>query len=243
MQWLHNIFTRKKTPKIFTRPNKHAPKPKIELLDRSVMIKGYQSFVISNDAVKPSKDCYDLEEKLKLLSPYYSEKEMKDSTFLDLGSAGGFFSFLAQLQGAIVDSVDIDLDYVKLMEDAMNHLHIKNMNIHTMNVSDWNQPRDYVNALSLIHWVYSCTSIMGSMDEMIKFFASITTKKLFIEWIDPQDEAIKYFGHLKYNKSFSDDSYSKDKFCEFLDTYFDKVTFLGESRKSTREIYLAEFNH
>ena len=110
-----------------------------------------------------------------------------------------------------------------------------------MNLSDWTQPKDYVNALSLIHWVYSCTSVMGSMDKMIKFFANITKKNLFIEWIDPKDEAIKYFGHLKYNKSFSDNSYTKEYFLDSLNIHFDSVKFLGESRKNTREIYVCEY--
>ena len=35
------------------------------------------------------------------------------------------------------------------------------------NIDNYNDSADIVNALSIIHWIYSCTSIFGSMENMI----------------------------------------------------------------------------
>jgi SAM-dependent methyltransferase len=236
-RWLSSL---KRKPNIFKQPNRHAPKPWIKSTINSVTIGGYQEFTITKDSITASTDSYDLARKFELLSSVLSNDFLKGKSFLDLGAAGGFFSFLARQRGASVNAIDMDADYTSLMNKAIGKLNYSKLYVHTQNVSEWSIKADIVNALALIHWIFSCTSIMGNMDSMIKFFKGITNELLIVEWIDPQDEAIKYFNHLDYNVNFSDDTYNRDAFMESLKMHFSNVQSLGFTREPTRELFLAK---
>jgi P2-related tail formation protein len=139
-----------------------------------------------------------------------------------------------------VDAVDLDVNYTELMNQAVRHLNFSQLKVHTQNVSEWIEPADVVNALSLIHWIFSCTAVMGNMEAMIQFFRNLTRNILVIEWIDPEDEAIKYFNHLDYNVNFSDESYNRESFVTSLEDKFNDVKSLGYTRKPTRELFIAK---
>ena len=66
----------------------------------------------------------------------------------------------------------------------------------------------------------------------------MTNEVLFIEWIDPSDEAIKYFKHLDYNKSLVDNSYNYESFISELNKNFASVKMIGDTR-NTRKIFKA----
>jgi len=235
-RWLNTL---RKTPKKFKDPNRHAPKPWLRSTTDSVTIGGYQEFTITSNTIKASAGSYDLARKFELLYPIYNSENLTGKSFLDMGAAGGFFSFLATQNGAIVHAVDLDANYTELILKATLQFKFAQLSVHTQNISEWTEKVDVVNALSLIHWIFSCTSVMGNMDTMIRFFKNITRDFLVIEWIDPQDEAIKYFNHLDYNVNFTDDSYNRKSFITSLESEFDKVESLGYTRKSTRELFIA----
>ena len=230
----------RKTPKIFENPNRHAPKPWLKSDDNTVTIGGYQEFTITSDTITAAVSSYDLCQKFEMLSPIYNSDNLKGKSFLDLGAAGGFFSFLALQNGARVDAVDLDVNYTELMNQAARHLKFSQLRVHTQNVSEWIEPAEVVNALSLIHWIFSCTAVMGNMEAMIQFFRNLTRNILVIEWIDPEDEAIKYFNHLDYNVNFSDESYNRESFVTSLEDKFNDVKSLGYTRKPTRELFIAK---
>ena len=66
----------------------------------------------------------------------------------------------------------------------------------------------------------------------------MTNEVLFVEWIDPSDEAIKYFKHLDYNKKLVDDSYNQESFISELNKNFTSVEMIGNTR-NTRKIFKA----
>ena len=138
----------------------------------------------------------------------------------------------------IIDYYD---DYSDVYYDGMMRLMtiiMRFIMIILMCIDIYKGKADIVNALSIIHWIFSCTSIFGSMNKMISFLREITTEVLFIEWIDPDDEAIKYFKHLDYNKKNIEESYTYENFILELNKNFNSVNIIGETR-STRKLFKA----
>ena len=225
---------------IFDDPNRHAPAAKIKLSQESAEVSGYQHYSLRKNRIVAEAGSYDLEEKARMLSTVLNEENLRGKVFLDLGAAGGFFTFHSAIMGAEAIAVDMDKMHLDVVRQAARHLRFDNVRIENANIADWEEQADFVNALAIIHWVYSCTAIMGSMDAMIAFFRKLTRNTLIIEWIDPSDVAIRKFGHLDFNRSASDGSYTRDNFVKSLEKQFSKAISLGESRKDTRELFVAK---
>merc|ERR1712146_431937 len=50
---------------------------------------------------------------------------------------------------------------------------------------------------SIIHWVYCLTAdFKGNFELILRYLLSHTKTHLFIEWVEPDDAAIKKFGHI-----------------------------------------------
>ena len=234
---LINLFSDKN--KLCSSPNKHAPKPGIKIIDGKTQVNGYQQYWINDNTIEPIASSYDLEKKTSLLGKYYSIESIKDKTFLDLGAASGYFTFMAILNGCKhATAIDIDNDHLQIIRDVSKKHNMENLTIISDNIDNYDGSADIVNALSIIHWIYSCTSIFGSMENMILCLKKMTNEVLFVEWIDPSDEAIKYFKHLDYNKNMVDDSYNQESFMSELNKNFTSVEIIGSTR-DTRKIFKA----
>ncbi len=234
---LINLFINKN--KLCSTPNQHAPKPSIKISDNNIYVNGYQEYSLSKDSIKPSDSSYDLTIKTDLLSKYYQSKFIQNKTFLDLGAASGYFTFMATLNGCKqATAIDIDNNHLQIINTIIDEYNIDNINVISDNIDNYNKNADIVNALSIIHWIFSCTSILGNMKNMISFLRKRTNETLFIEWIDPNDEAIKYFKHLSYNKRDADESYNYENFISELNINFSSVELIGQTR-NTRKIFKA----
>tara|TARA_B100002052_G_C15854545_1_gene586792 strand:+ start:767 stop:1492 length:726 start_codon:yes stop_codon:yes gene_type:complete len=234
---LINLFINKN--KLCYTPNQHAPKPSIKISANEIYVNGYQEYIITKNSIKPSSSSYDLTKKTDLLSKYYKGEFIKGKTFLDLGSASGYFTFMAILNDCKnATAIDIDKEHLKIMETIKKEYNINNINIISENIDNYDGSADIVNALSIIHWIFSCTSILGSMNNMISLLRNMTKEVLFIEWIDTSDEAIKYFKHLDYNKKNTDQSYNYENFIFELNKQFSSVEMIGETR-NTRKLFKA----
>ena len=124
------------------------------------------------------------------------------------------------------------------MSEISNHFNY-NISIKEQNVTDIIEAKDIVIALSLIHWVYSCTSIFSSMEKLVLFFKSVTNEFLIIEWIDIEDDAVKCFNHLDHNSNFTNNTYNHEEFMKYMNKHFLSVIEIGETRKNTRLLYKA----
>lgn len=226
-------------PNYFDKPNQFAREGKRELLSGSVAIHGYQEYILTGSTLTVLPQDLPLQKKQKLLSPYFRSGLFNDRTFLDLGANGGFFSFWALQTGAKKAlAIDMDEIYLDIMRSASTHLGFKNLEIIKGNVADWNEPEDIVCALALIHWIYSCTAVMGSMVKAVGYLAALTRFMLIIEWISPDDPAIHFFHHLDWNKNFVEGPYTLEAFESALHSNFPRIEYIG-SLSSTRKLYVA----
>ena len=234
---LINLFINKN--KLCSSPNQHAPKPSMEIINDEIKINGYQKYTINKNNIKPSSSSYDLDKKTILLKKYYQTDFVKDKTFLDLGAASGYFTFMTIMNGCKhATAIDIDKFHLQIIKNISKEYNINNITVICDNIDNYSGKSDIVNALSIIHWIFSCTSIFGSIVKMILYLKNMTREILFIEWIDPSDEAIKYFNHLNYNRTESDNSYNYENFISELNKNFTLVEMIGKTRE-TRKIFKA----
>lgn len=199
---------------------------------------GYQEFSISKNDVIPVG--HDLIVKSGIIRPYIEKFITKEDAFLDLGCANFYFGFLANMLGAKnTVGVELDKDYIRIINYIIKDFSLKNIEIAEKNIQDYNTPHDIVNAVAIIHWIYSCSAFFGSLENIIKYFSSITNKYLIVEWVDNDDAAIKYFNHINYNNDGTKKDYNKENFLKYMNTEFSKVELIG-STEPTREIYFAK---
>ncbi len=131
--------------------------------------------------------------------------KLKPKKLIDLGSNTGEFSEIAEKAGAEVLSIDLDHDCIEklYLKARDNGLKITSIWSELDNLSPsigWrNQERkalldritagfqaDTVFALALMHHLLISSRI--PLDEMIDFFASLTTKFLVLEYVGPEDK-------------------------------------------------------
>jgi SAM-dependent methyltransferase len=224
---------------LYNDPNRYARPASLDIQQDAITIHGYQEFVVRKHSLSVLDEDQSLRRKRELLYGYLKPRFLSQRSLLDLGANSGFFSFWAIQQGSSkVTALDTDEKYLEILETAKSHLLFSNLDIVNVNVSDWKEPADNVLALALIHWVYSCTSLFGSLDSVIRRFAEISKYMLIVEWIDPSDPAIQFFHHLDWNKNSTDSPYSFEAFEQALQKYFVRYQKIGDV-SSTRSLYVA----
>lgn len=227
---------------LFTEPNKYAREPKIIINDDNVEIYGYQEFKLEKKGIKISEIDKNLQEKKNQVDELFTSLWVKDKSILDLGCNSFFFGFYGMQKGAkLADGVEIDKHYIDMVMKAKSHLGLENLNIHDINVMDYDKPADLVFAFALIHWIYSCTSDYGSLSGAIKKLADLTNEVLIIEWIEKEDDAINFFKHIDYNKEIISEEYNFENFEKALKENFYDFQELG-SVKSTRKVFICYKN-
>ncbi len=213
-------------------------RPSYNYKDGLGIFDGYQSFEIQHNSVVPKN--HDLLVKNSIIRPQLEKYITNEMSFVDLGCANLYFGFLANLLGAkSVTGVELDKEYIDNINKIINDFSFDKISIIEQNVQDYNTPCDFVNAAAIIHWIYSCSACMGSMEKIVEYFSKITNKILIIEWIDPSDAAIQYFGHINYNASLTKNDYNKENFLSHMNKEFKEVVFLGNT-EPTRELYIAK---
>ena len=103
-----------KHPVFYQSPNKFAPKLHLEIKDNCIEVNGYQKYIIYNNKIIPDRNSYDLLKKYNLLNEIL-DKSLSEKTFLDLGANSGFFTFLAHQNGAKCIAIDMDEDYISIL--------------------------------------------------------------------------------------------------------------------------------
>ncbi len=137
----------------------------------------------------------------------------------------------------------MDETYLTIMKDAARKLGFDRLEVVRTNFSEWNRPSDIVLALALIHWVYSCTALFGSLNSIITRLAELTRYMLLIEWVDPEDPAIGFFHHTDWNRGSIRAPYTRTAFEAALSRHFARHQSVAEF-SSTRRLYVAfKSNH
>jgi len=213
---------------LYKTPNKYARAVSLNKLDEGYEVTGYQSFKVGKDWLNINS------KKYELVYPHLNGK-LKGKTFLDLGGANGVYSFLANFEGAKPTIVDIDKDHLDIVRTISEEYDF-DIDIIEKNVTDIDMKSDVVNALALIHWIYSCTSTFGSLERAIKFLSDLTNETLIIEWVEPTDPVMNILHHIDFNKESIEEEYNFDNFIKALHKYFKDVYHVGDV-SGTRYIF------
>lgn len=221
---------------LYDDPNRYANEGKL-LVGETLKFYGYQEFELGRDFIKVLPSDPKLRRKQDLVRPIVESEWFDEKSILDLGANSAFFCFYSLLNGSNrADAVEIDKKYVGMVNSAINHYDINNMEMHDINVMDYHKKADLVVAYALIHWIYSCTSDYGSLTQAVAKLADLANEVLIIEWVDPQDDAIKFFNHLDFNKSIINEPYDLEHFEKALSKSFETWELLGDV-KATRKVY------
>jgi predicted RNA methylase len=222
-------------------------RPSTTINGTDIIFSGYQKFSYDK-TLTPLND--DLKYKVSLLDPIIRDTINEESSFLDVGCANFYFGFLANTLGAKkVTGVELDIDYVNNIKKIIEVKDLKGINVINSNAQDFKSEEQYdvVNAMAIIHWLYSCSAFFGSLENVINYFSNLTSNTLIIEWISENDEAIKHFGHINYNEKESIKDYNEVNFLKYLNERFESVVFVGNTKTNghnidSRKIYVCKKN-
>jgi SAM-dependent methyltransferase len=222
-----------------TTPNQHAGAATLALTPSAATFGGYQAFVLTRHALHVVPTDRSLARKCELLTPVFTPALCSGRRVLDLGANSAFFSFLALQNGASdATAIDMDLAHVEHVRSAAAALGYPRLTAVHGNVADWNEPADIVVALALVHWLYNCTATFGSLSAVVERLASLAGDALIVEWVDPADPAIDFFGHLSWNAGPTSGPYDRVVFERELGRHFARVRPIGDVTP-TRRLFLA----
>ncbi len=229
---------------LFTSPNKYVLGGSLSVVDNdTLLVDGYNCYTVTKKSIIP-KEYSALVTKNNIVGKFLTPGIVEGLTFLDLGAATGFYSILAAQNGAKSIAVDMDSTQLNVLKNVSDWFDF-GIETHVAPVQDWKKPCDIVNALALIHWIYSCTARMGSLDCVIEFLSLLSKKYAFIEWVDPDDISCGVLrskegrSHIEFNKDIIKMPYSKKYFLKAIDKYFSVGHAIGRVSE-TREIYLCK---
>jgi tRNA A-37 threonylcarbamoyl transferase component Bud32 len=232
-------MSNKSSNELFNDPNKYARPLRIENNEHNLIFHGYQEFVLNRETLLVLDEDINLIKKRSLLKDYFSPHYLANRSFLDLGANAGFFSFWAlQNKASKAYSLDIDQDYLDAIQQGKEKFSFHSLEVINTNIADWDQPCDVVLALALVHWIYSCTALYGSLEAVIKKLADLTNYMLIVEWIDPKDPAIDFFNHIQWNSENIQEPYTFFAFTKALSKYFKRFECVGDISE-TRKIFVA----
>ena len=226
--------------KLWEDPNRFARKPSLELeLGEPVVVHGYQEFVLDARDIRPLPVDPPLGRKRDLVQRYFNRPFMAGRSFLDVGANGGFFSFWAAQMGASqVTALDMDSSYIAMIEKVAVHTGLTQVRPVEAKVQDFEGQADLVLAFAMVHWLYSCTANYGSLDAVVGKLARLTRDLLVVEWVAPDDRAIREFNHTQWNAGTASGPYTVDAFEDALRRHFGRIEILGQT-SPTRTVYAA----
>jgi SAM-dependent methyltransferase/tetratricopeptide (TPR) repeat protein len=227
-----------------TTPNQHAGAATLALTPSAATFGGYQAFVLTRHALHVVPTDRSLARKCELLTPVFTPALCSGRRILDLGANSAFFSFLALQNGASdATAVDMDLAHVEHVRSAAAALGYPQLTAVHGNVADWDEPADIVVALALVHWLYNCTAAFGSLSAVVERLASLAGDALIVEWVDPADPAIDFFGHLSWNAGPTSGPYDRVVFERELGRHFARVRTIGDVTPTRRLLLASKRRH
>lgn len=225
--------------RLCTTPNQHARPPRLSLTASSASFSGYQDYVLTRHGLHVMPVDGSLARKHDLLKPVLAPSLVAGRTVLDLGANSAFFSFLALQEGAAgATAVDLDAAYVAQVAHAARALGFDGLSVAHANISDWREPADVVIALALVHWLYNCTSAFGTVGAVVRHLAGLARHALIVEWVEPDDPMVTFFGHLEWTGDAPAGPYTRKAFERELASHFARLETIGDV-SATRRLYVA----
>lgn len=211
--------------------------PTITNSERGISVGGYQGFEISNRRLTFNKVATEI--KYLLLRPYIS-RYLKHGVIADIGcSAGAVGLKLLEAGAERVVFIDHDPTYTDVVTSVVQNMGLgSRTEIHTEKVGQCQVTCETGIALALVHWLYSYSESFGSLYQIIRALKKIASKTLIVEWVSPDDSAIRSASHLAQNIEVHRSPYSEAQFINALAqnyTYYKRIGRVS----STRNIWIA----
>lgn len=226
-------------PDLEEKPNKYAAPNGLDFEGEVARFRGYQefSFELAERRLVPLNQA--LVAKDAAVARVFTPAFMAGRTVLDLGGNNGFFTLRALLSGATAGTVvDVDGECVANVNRLRARLPALPLGAHQENFERWRERADVVIAFALVHWVYSCTSRLHSLETVVEKIASLAQDFAVVEWVDPADPLVEGYRHTQVRPGEPFEPYSFERFMDALVARFDRVELLGELTP-TRRIFLA----
>jgi hypothetical protein len=211
--------------------------PKINLSpEESLEVTGYQGYKID------SKKFIDIShihfKKYQIIRPYLKLYDSNKS-IVDIGCSAGAIGIQAIFDKfKYVSFVDHDSEYIEIVRQCIERIGAKDSKAYISTVGDFNQKFDIAFAFALIHWIYSYSEKMGSLQASVDLLFKIAPKTIFIEWVAVDDPAIKDAEHIQKNRDIIFEPYNFENFLKALKARYKVVKKIGSTTK-TREIWYA----
>ena len=213
--------------------------PSINFEKDYIIVYGYQRFSINKKTKKimfnkKQKKFNYINELLKKLN-----KTDNCTSIVDIGCNSGLTSLIAYNNNYNnIVSLDHDPEYINILSTIKEHLNIKEINetVFTFG-NNINQKFDIVFCGAIIHWIFSLTADFRNFDSIISYLIQFTNKYILIEWIKPNDGAIKTLNHIKKRGKSSDEEYNTKNFELAVNKY---TTIISKKiiDSSTRILYV-----
>src|SRR5207249_330119 len=103
----------------------------------------YQEYRLTPDSIAVLPEDAALQRKQALLAPFFQPRHLAHRSVLDLGANAAFFCFWALQNGADrATAVDIDPDYLRMVQEARSRLGFPGLHAVEANVGEWDEPAD-----------------------------------------------------------------------------------------------------
>lgn len=215
--------------------------PKIELNNNKVIVSGYQRFII--DKKTRIIEFIEKENKFKYINKLMKKlnNEHNCNSIVDIGCNSGLTSLIAlNNKFNYIVSLDHDPEYIQTLKTIKNICNITKIHESVYSFGDIiTEKFDVVFCGAIIHWIFSLTADFRNFDSIISYLISFTRKFLIIEWVDPDDIAIKTLNHIKKRNKKNDEEYNKKNFEIAIQKSFNIVSKKNADRLS-RTIYVLE---
>lgn len=216
--------------------------PKLTIQNNIINVDGYQQFSIINDLLITTSS--KINNQLNILKTI----NLDDSqSIIDIGCSNGFFAFWYLLNHPTkhITFMDHDQECIAVIHkilESMKKLNTAKVLSHNfVSFLQTTETYDTIIMLSIIHWLYSCTTEICCLYAVIKNIRSKNNKTLIIEWVDNTDDAIKSFNHISFNKDQHKSDYNLNAFIDALKMNYKNVEFLSyTNNKKTRSIYVCK---
>ena len=213
--------------------------PNIRFENDKIIVGGYQRFVINKKTldIKYIKK----KEKFTFINKLLNNINIKHNciSLADIGCSAGLTSFIA-LNNNFEDIVSLDHDpeYINTLQKIKKKCNITKINESVYSFGNTISKKfDVVFCGALIHWIFSLTADFRNFDSIISYLISLTNKFLIIEWVDPNDGAIKSLNHIKKRQKDNDEEYNTKNF-EIAIKKFTTIISKENVDGSTRTIYV-----
>lgn len=211
--------------------------PSVTFADRSASVGGYHEFSIKKTLLGKPRFQSAVKEKDKFAMVRRSLlRNSRSSTVLDLGCSSGFNGLRSATAGfSQVTFLDHDRQYLDIVEELLSWLG-QTGNIQHQKIASFSRPHDIVFAFAIIHWIYRDTESFGSIDASISFLAGLTRRELYLEWVAPEDPAIRDYGHLRTEDGAEPEDYTFDAFETATKAHFSEMKLIAQI-SPTRSIW------